>query len=116
MQTSISTVILFTNNMIRLNQFYQQGLDLGEITYKKRNHIGYQLENHYFGFDEVNERIEPTTSVTIWFKVLDIHDTFDRLVTMGAREKMTPTRKPWGAVIAAVYDLDGNVLGLEQVG
>lgn len=114
MQTSISTIILSTNNMPRLNQFYQRGLDLGEITYKKRNHIGYQLENHYFGFDEVTERVKPTTSISIWFKVLDIHDTFDKLVTMGAKEKIPPTKKSWGTVIAAVYDLDGNVLGLEQ--
>ncbi|MEZ4886221.1 MAG: hypothetical protein R3E32_15915 [Chitinophagales bacterium] len=114
MQPTINTVILFTNNMIRLHQFYQQGLELGEATYKKRNHIGYQLENHYFGFDEVSEKIVPTTSITVWFKVLDIYDTFDKLVTMGAREKMKPTKKQWGAVIAAVYDLDGNVLGLEQ--
>ncbi len=114
MQTTITTVIFSTNDMTRLNQFYQQGLELGEMTYKKRNHIGYQLENHYFGFDEVVEKIKPTTSISIWFKVLDIHDTFDKLVTMGAKEKMQPTKKPWGTIIAAVYDLDGNVLGLEQ--
>ncbi len=114
MQTTISSVILFTNNMIRLNKFYQKGLDLGEPTYKKENHIGYQLEENYFGFDEVAEVLEPTNSVTVWFKVFDIWDTFDKLVTMGAKEKIPPTRKPWGTIIASVYDLDGNVLGLEQ--
>lgn len=114
MQTTIGSVILFTNNMTRLNKFYQRGLDLGDPTYKKENHIGYQLEENYFGFDEVVEQVASTTSVTVWFKVFDIWDIFDKLVTMGAKEKMPPTRKPWGAIIASVYDLEGNVLGLEQ--
>jgi uncharacterized glyoxalase superfamily protein PhnB len=44
----------------------------------------------------------------------DLQATFERLVALGATVRYPPTRKPWGAELAAVYDLDGNLLGLAQ--
>lgn len=35
--------------------------------------------------------------------------TFEQFKALGAEVKYPPTRKPWGAVLAAVYDPDGNV-------
>lgn len=52
--------------------------------------------------------------ITLWSTVDDVQATFDGLVAMGAKVIYPPTQKPWGAVLAAVHDLDGNVLGLAQ--
>jgi len=40
--------------------------------------------------------------------------TFKRFKELGAKVKYTPTKKPWGDVLAALYDPDGNVIGLAQ--
>ena len=55
-----------------------------------------------------------STSVTLWFTVDDIQSTYERLIELGALDRYAPTRKPWGAVLAAVYDPDGNMVGLSQ--
>jgi uncharacterized glyoxalase superfamily protein PhnB len=68
----------------------------------------------YFGFDQVEELAVASPNVTLWFTVDDIQATYQRLLALGAQERYPPTEKPWGAVLAAVYDLDGNMVGLSQ--
>ena len=49
-------------------------------------------------------------------EVEDIEATFNQLKESGAEVKYAPTKKPWGAVLAALHDPDGNVFGLTQRG
>jgi uncharacterized glyoxalase superfamily protein PhnB len=48
--------------------------------------------------------------------VEDIEASFNLFVGLGARVKYPPTKKPWGAVLSALYDPDGNLFGLSQRG
>lgn len=111
--TQLETVIIFTTRMEELAHFYEEALDIGP--YKRSlQHLGCHVGSVYLGFDQVEESGMCKGGVTLWFTVDDIQVTFDRLTQMGAKVRYPPTRKPWGALLAAVYDLDGNMLGLSQ--
>ena len=110
----LQTVIIFTERMEELAGFYRDVLDIGPLE-SSPNHLGVQLGAVYLGFDQVEEvEGQSPGGVTTWFTVDDLQTTFDRAVALGAKVRYPPTRKPWGALLAAVYDLDGNMLGLAQ--
>lgn len=109
----LETVIIFTSRMEQLANFYKEAFDLGEYS-PSPGHLGQQVGPVYFGFDQVEEMTVESQSVTLWFTVDDIQATYQHLIALGAQERYPPTEKPWGAVLAAVYDLDGNMVGLSQ--
>lgn len=113
-QTFLHTVIINTNDMQRLADFYREGLTLGEGQPHGEDHLGWQLPNLYFGFDLIAQEYDYPGAISLWFAVADLQATFDRFVALGAQVKYGPTKKPWGAVLAAVFDPDGNVVGLTQ--
>lgn len=98
--------------MESLARFYQDGLALGEMQ-RSPEHIGFQVGPIYLGFDQVDE-VSGTGAVTLWMTVDDIEATFEYLIDLGALVKYEPTRKLWGGYLAAVYDPDGNLIGLSQ--
>ena len=112
--SSLDTVIIFTERMEELAAFYQTALDLGPYE-RSPNHMGQRVGHVYFGFDQV-ESLDGNSpaGVTLWFTVDNIQAAFDGLVALGAEVRYHPTPKPWGALLAAVFDLDGNILGLAQ--
>jgi catechol 2,3-dioxygenase-like lactoylglutathione lyase family enzyme len=112
--TTLHTVIIQTSRMLEMATFYGRGLQLGEATATGGNHLGFVLENVYFGFDFIQHPPAPTGVVSLWFEVDDLDDVFHRFEEMGAEIKFPPSLKPWGATLAALYDLDGNLFGLTQ--
>lgn len=112
----LQTVIIQTRQMKVMAEFYARGLELGQASATGGDHLGFPLSNLYFGFDEVQEAPEPTGVVSFWFEVDDIEATFKRFEESGARVRYPPNRKPWGAVLAALYDPDGNMFGISQRG
>lgn len=112
----LQTVIIQTSQMIEMADFYGRGLELGEPAETGGDHLGFPLPNLYLGFDLVDAAPQPSGVVSIWFEVQDIDATFKRFEKLGAKVKYPPSKKPWGAVLAALYDLDGNVFGLSQRG
>jgi predicted enzyme related to lactoylglutathione lyase len=97
-----------------LAAFYQQGFELEPPRYHGADHLGLNLVNLYLGFDRTKERT--TTSqgtVSIWYKVPDIEEAFQRLVQLGAKVKYAPTMdESPGEILAMLYDLEGNSIGL----
>lgn len=112
--TKLETIIIFTGQMENLASFYQEGLQLGPFESSPR-HLGQRVGPVYLGFDQDDEaEVGLRSGATLWFTVDDLQAIFDRLVAMGARVRYPPTEKPWGARLACVYDLEGNMLGLAQ--
>ncbi len=111
-RASLDTVIIYTNQMEKLAKFYEEALQIGPYE-ELPGHKGKKVGSVYFGFDQVGDAsgISPSR-VTLWFTVDDINAAFDKLVSLGAKVRSSPTKKPWGAVIASVYDPDGNIVGL----
>ncbi len=115
MNTTISTIIIMTQNLEELLGFYREGLALGTASYEEENHVGFELGENYFGFDKVEKTEgQPPGSVTLWFEVDDLEAVFEKMKSLNASVKFPPTDKPWGGRIAAVIDPDGNVVGLSQ--
>lgn len=109
------TVIVFTTQMAALAAFYRQGLGLDDPVATSEGHIGFALGNLYLGFDQVDEAFSSAGSnTTLWFRVDDIEQTFADLVELGGTIRYAPTEKYFGDTVAAVYDLDGNMVGLAQ--
>ena len=115
--TIIHTIIIVTTHPKELAGFYTNGLDLGEMETYGNEHVGFTLPNIYLGFDRLEQPLkEQPGAISLWFEVDDLEKTFQRFVDMDANIKYGPTQKPWGAVLAAVFDPDGNVIGLAQRG
>lgn len=114
---TLHTVIIETGRMTELADFYSQGLALGPPSSTGDDHLGFPQIRPYLGFDLVDKkRAEYPGPVSLWFEVDDLEAVFDRLVALGGTVKYGPTQKPWGAMLAAVFDPDGNVVGLAQRG
>ncbi len=114
-KATLDTVIILTTRMKELADFYQQGLELKQPTPHGDNHLGFQLPNAYLGFDKIDEHQAMSPGpVSLWFRVNDIEMTFKRFKEMGAKVKYPPTKKPWGDVLAAIFDPHGNTIGLAQ--
>lgn len=111
--TRIDTAIIFTHRMEFLARFYEIAFELDSPTLLP-GHIGYQLEDLYLGFDQVDQPRNPFGGMSLWFRVLDLDYTFGRLVNMGAHVRYRPVIKPFGERLAAVYDPDGNIVGLAE--
>lgn len=112
----LQTVIIQTGQMAEMANFYSRGLELGEPVATGVDHLGFPLPNLYFGFDQVEDVPAPTGVVSLWFEVEDIEASYKRFEGLGAKVKYPPTKKPWGAMLAALYDPDGNLFGLSQRG
>lgn len=112
----LQTVIIQTAQMAKMAEFYAGGLELGEPRATGSDHLGFPLSNLYFGFDQVSDPPKPEGVISLWFEVDDIEACFRRFEKFGARVNYPPTQKPWGAVLAALYDLDGNLFGISQRG
>lgn len=108
------TVIIFTTRMRELAEFYRAGLGLGDPMHQSDAHIGFQLDNLYLGFDQVEEPVADGSNTTLWFRVADLAATFGRLLEMGAAVRYAPTDTDFGETLASVYDLDGNIVGLSR--
>ena len=99
--------------MEELAAFYKEGFALGEAN-PSPGHLGFQVGGVYLGFDQVEDAWAAPGAVTLWFRVDDVRTAFERFVALGAKVRYEPVQKPWGDTLAAVYDLDGNVIGLSQ--
>lgn len=112
--TTLDTIIIFTEHMAELAEFYAAVLEIGPFQ-AQPGHLGCQLEQVYFGFDQVDQvEGERPGGVTTWFRVIDLQKTFDKALSLGAKVRYPPTQKPWGDILACIYDPDGNMLGLAQ--
>ncbi len=111
----LHTVIIYSPHIASLAEFYRQGLDLGPPSATGDDHLGFKLPNLYLGFDVAPEPPPVERgAISLWFEVDDLEATFTHLVEMGATVKYSPVDKPWGARLAAVFDPEGNVIGLAQ--
>ena len=114
-EVTLDTVIICTTRMRELAEFYKLGLQLQGPRSQGDDHLGFQLFEMYLGFDKIDEDqfIHPG-AVSLWFRVDNLEETFQRFKDMGSKVKYPPTKKPWGDTLAAVFDLDVNVIGLAQ--
>ena len=112
----LQTVIIQTDQLKAMAEFYAHGLELGKAAATGGDHLGFPIPNLYIGFDQVDEAPVPSGVISLWLEVDDIEATFQRFDDFGARVSYPPAKKPWGAILSAIYDPDGNLFGLSQRG
>ena len=113
MAPTVDTAIIFTANMVELAAFYQQAFELDDPAEQER-HRGFQLDGLYLGIDQHDDQPPGSSAVALWFRVDDLEATFERIVGLGVEVRYPPTDTPWGDRLAAVFDPDGNMVGLSQ--
>ena len=111
--THLDTIIIYTTKIKALAEFYRLGLQLQAPLPHGENHLGFQLLDVYLGLDKIKEdQTIHTGAISLWFRVDNLKEKFERFKDLGAKVKYPPTKKPWGDVLSAVFDPDGNIIGL----
>jgi len=67
------------------------------------------IESIYAPFDT---QIQVPAGALMYWHVDDINDTFNRLLSMGAKQLEAPTERGAGFITASVVDPFGNILGI----
>jgi predicted enzyme related to lactoylglutathione lyase len=80
----LETVIIYTERMEALAEFYRAGLGLAPFQPTGPDHLGQRVGSVYLGMDQARAA-SGGGAVSLWFTVDDIQATFDRLVSLGAR-------------------------------
>lgn len=116
-EVRMSTVIIYTTDLPGSSAFYREALDLPDPDTDIPGHVGWKMGEAYFGFDSIGSWAgKPPSAVTLWFSVPDLFRVHGRFLALGAKERMAPERKSWGAILSALYDPQGNIVGLHQSG
>lgn len=110
---SLDAILFASPHPETLAEFYQLAFELESPKWFGADHLGMNLANTYLGFDRAQENSPASGTISIWFRVVDIQATFERLVRLGARVKYAPTEEESpGEILAMLYDPDGNCIGL----
>jgi predicted enzyme related to lactoylglutathione lyase len=111
--TTLTAVLLESTKPEELAEFYRQGFQLAEAVWVGEDHLGFQLDNLYLGFDRVKVNAGPSRRLSLWFDVAEIATTFARLVRLGATVEHVPTAdESPGEILARLFDPEGNHIGL----
>jgi predicted enzyme related to lactoylglutathione lyase len=111
----IAAILIETERPEALANFYRKGLSLPASQQTGENHIGFDIDRVYLGFERVKGGIaKPSETISIWFYVEDIKAAFDRFVEIGALAIEKPALQENGEFLARLQDLDGNLMGLIQ--
>jgi predicted enzyme related to lactoylglutathione lyase len=111
----IAAILIETEWPETLANFYSKGLGLPASQQTGDNHIGFDIDRVYLGFERVKGGIaKPSGTMSIWFYVEDIKAAFNRFVEIGALVIENSTLQDNGETLAKLQDLDGNLIGLIQ--
>jgi predicted enzyme related to lactoylglutathione lyase len=108
------SVTIATKDPEKLSDFYRNAFHFPEGKWRNKDHIGFQLENIYLGFDRSKEKSEQGTGgFVLWFTVRDVEHAFQHLIASGASVRTNITRDELpGKALAVLLDPDGNMIGL----
>ena len=117
---NLSGIIVWTDNLKRLKQFYEQALGLTPhsmredfIAYKwnsGKEEIRFSIGLH----SRVNERSKDQFRTMINFNVTDINELRSRLKAHGTKFIREPELEHWGGLVATFEDPDGNIIQMLQ--
>ena len=109
---AIDTIILHADDLASLSGFYVQALRVDpEEVVEEEGHVGFDLGDIYFGFDQSDGSHQRPGPVTFWVRVDDLDATYQQCLDLGADSVIEPVDRPWGDRLAAVKDPEGNVVG-----
>ncbi|MHA1989660.1 MAG: VOC family protein [Candidatus Hodarchaeales archaeon] len=111
----IEAVMLESSNPERLLEFYQSAFNITEMKWLNENHVGFNFSNAYFAIDRIKTPDKGRGRTAIWFKVKNVRKTYQKFVLLGGEEIIPPSHhKDVKTILAKIYDLDKNIIGLIQ--
>ncbi len=109
----IEAVMLESTNPENLMTFYQHAFNITEMKWLNENHVGFNFSNTYFAIDRVKTMDKGRGRTAIWFTVKNVGKIFKKLILLGGEEIIPPSHhEDANTILAKVFDLDKNVIGL----
>jgi len=116
MITSVNGVIIWTDDLNRLKDFYCNVLGLNPHSVRP-NFISFKWGEVRLGLGAHQEVVGQTKDpyrVTVNFHVDDIHSVHQSLVKRRVEFIRPPEKEHWGGWVATLLDPDGNLLQILQ--
>ena len=107
-------VVLWTDNIQRLKEFYRDILGL-PLHSERSNFVAFALGNERLSIglhDAVSGHAKDPFRIMINLGVADIADVFRQLKEQGVQFIREPEKEHWGGWVATLCDPDGNILQL----
>ena len=112
----LAGVIIWTNNVTRLKEFYENILGLNPHSIKP-NFVSYKWNDIKFSIGKhtsVEGNSVDRYRIMINFNVEDIKHTTQTLKEHGVKFIREPEREHWGGLVATLEDPDQNIIQLLQ--
>ncbi|MDW2800942.1 VOC family protein [Clostridium boliviensis] len=106
----IGEVCLFTNDVIRLSNFYKMLFDIDNGSNDKIHQFIISEETTLTVYNDGTERKTNAQNICIAFTVEDIEFQSKRLKAFGVKIVEPPTLRPWGAKNMSFLDPDNNLI------
>ncbi len=116
--TGFAGVILWTDNLEAMTDFYRDTLGLTPHSVRPY-FVAFKLGGLRLSIGEhsdVTGRTREPHRVMVNLETDDIKGDFERLHSQGVRFIRTPEREHWGGWVATFEDPDGNMLQLLEMG
>jgi predicted enzyme related to lactoylglutathione lyase len=113
---SVNGVIIWTENLDRLNEFYTQTMGLKPHSIRP-NFVNFEWGDMRFSIGshaEVKGQTAEPYRIMINFYVTDIQIAYQTLKDRGVEFTRPPEQEHWGGWVATLLDPDGNMLQLLQ--
>ena len=109
-------VIIWTENLERMVQFYEGTLGLSPHS-RRQDFVSFRWGRMRLGLgqhDAVHGHARDQYRIMVNLGTKDIHALTQRLVEKGAKFLRLPEQERWGGWVATFQDPDGNILQLLQ--
>jgi predicted enzyme related to lactoylglutathione lyase len=117
MLRGLTTVSLWAADLAAAKEWYAELLGIDPY-FERPGYAEFRLGDYQHELGLIDSRYAPGGSATgpggaiVYWHVDDVAASFDKLLSMGAKEYEAPTDRGHGFVTASVVDPFGNVLGV----
>jgi predicted enzyme related to lactoylglutathione lyase len=117
MLRGLTTISLWAADLAAAKEWYAELLGIGPY-FERPGYAEFRLGDYQHELGLIDSRYAPGGSATdtggaiVYWHVDDIAASFEKLLSMGAKEYEAPTDRGHGFVTASVVDPFGNVLGV----
>lgn len=117
MLRGLSTVSFWATDLAAAKQWYTELLGI-EPYFERPGYIEFRLGDYQHELGLIDSRYAPDSSATgpagavVYWHVDDLSATFEKLLSMGAKQYEPITERGVGFTTASVVDPFGNILGI----
>ena len=121
----VDTAFIFAHDPELLADFYRRGLALAAPDVQQPDHIGWQLDGLYLGFDQAasshgsdssgNSGSGSGSGVSLWFRVPDLEQTYGRFLAAGRERALSAAAEAHGRTSGLGDRSRGQYCGVERI-